>query len=410
METQKTSFWKSGHTPTLFSAFLYFDMSFMVWVMLGPLAVVIAADYPMDPMQKAQLVALPILGGSILRLVLGALTDYIGPKLTAQIGMLLTLVPLIIGWQFVQSLDQLYVVAILLGVAGASFAAALPLAGQWYPKEHQGLAMGIAGAGNSGTVLATLFANRIAQHFGSWEVVFGLAIIPISAVFVLFTLFARNSPHRPAPKKLSQYASVLRQGDAWAFCLFYAVTFGGFIGLANYLTIFFNAQYGLSAVRAADFTTLCVIAGSFFRPLGGFLSDRLGGIKMLTVLYGGAGVMFALIATMPPLAMVIVILFVGMMCLGAGNGAVFQLVPQRFGNELGLMTGIVGAAGGLGGYALPMLLGKLYQMTGSYTPGFIGLSVIVLIALGLLTVMQMKWRTTWASAAPIAPLPGRLES
>lgn len=410
METQKTSFWKSGHTPTLFSAFLYFDMSFMVWVMLGPLAVVIAADYPMDPMQKAQLVALPILGGSILRLVLGALTDYIGPKLTAQIGMLLTLVPLIIGWQFVQSLDQLYVVAILLGVAGASFAAALPLAGQWYPKEHQGLAMGIAGAGNSGTVLATLFANRIAQHFGSWEVVFGLAIIPISVVFVLFTLFARNSPHRPAPKKLSQYASVLRQGDAWAFCLFYAVTFGGFIGLANYLTIFFNAQYGLSAVRAADFTTLCVIAGSFFRPLGGFLSDRLGGIKMLTVLYGGAGVMFALIATMPPLAMVIVILFVGMMCLGAGNGAVFQLVPQRFGNELGLMTGIVGAAGGLGGYALPMLLGKLYQMTGSYTPGFIGLSVIVLVALGLLTVMQMKWRTTWASAAPIAPLPGRLES
>lgn len=410
METQKTSFWKSGHTPTLFSAFLYFDMSFMVWVMLGPLAVVIAADYPMDPMQKAQLVALPILGGSILRLVLGALTDYIGPKLTAQIGMLLTLVPLIIGWQFVQSLDQLYVVAILLGVAGASFAAALPLAGQWYPKEHQGLAMGIAGAGNSGTVLATLFANRIAQHFGSWEIVFGLAIIPISVVFVLFTLFARNSPHRPAPKKLSQYASVLRQGDAWAFCLFYAVTFGGFIGLANYLTIFFNAQYGLSAVRAADFTTLCVIAGSFFRPLGGFLSDRLGGIKMLTVLYGGAGVMFALIATMPPLAMVIVILFVGMMCLGAGNGAVFQLVPQRFGNELGLMTGIVGAAGGLGGYALPMLLGKLYQMTGSYTPGFIGLSVIVLIALGLLTVMQMKWRTTWASAAPIAPLPGRLES
>ncbi|CAM4262464.1 nitrate/nitrite transporter [Saccharibacillus endophyticus] len=410
METQKTSFWKSGHTPTLFSAFLYFDMSFMVWVMLGPLAVVIAADYPMDPMQKAQLVALPILGGSILRLVLGALTDYIGPKLTAQIGMLLTLVPLIIGWQFVQSLDQLYVVAILLGVAGASFAAALPLAGQWYPKEHQGLAMGIAGAGNSGTVLATLFANRIAQHFGSWEIVFGLAIIPISVVFVLFTLFARNSPHRPAPKKLSQYASVLRQGDAWAFCLFYAVTFGGFIGLANYLTIFFNAQYGLSAVRAADFTTLCVIAGSFFRPLGGFLSDRLGGIKMLTVLYGGAGVMFALIATMPPLAMVIVILFVGMMCLGAGNGAVFQLVPQRFGNELGLMTGIVGAAGGLGGYALPMLLGKLYQVTGSYTPGFIGLSVIVLIALGLLTVMQMKWRTTWASAAPIAPLPGRLES
>ncbi|NGZ75599.1 nitrate/nitrite transporter [Saccharibacillus alkalitolerans] len=410
METEKKSFWKSGHTPTLLSAFLYFDMSFMVWVMIGPLAVVIAADYPMDPLQKAQLVALPILGGSILRLVLGALTDYIGPKLTGQIGMVFTLIPLVIGWQFVHSLDQLYIVALLLGIAGASFAAALPLAGQWYPKEHQGLAMGIAGAGNSGTVISTLFANRIAQHFGSWEVVFGLAIIPISVVFILFTLFARNSPHRPAPKKMSQYASVLRQGDAWVFCLFYAVTFGGFIGLSNYLTIFFNAQYGLSAVRAADFTTLCVIAGSFFRPLGGYLSDRFGGIRMLTVLYCGAGIMLALVAPMPPLAAVIVILFVGMMCLGAGNGAVFQLVPQRFGSELGLMTGIVGAAGGLGGYALPMLLGKLYQMTGSYTPGFVCLSGVVLLALGLLVVMQLRWRSTWASAAPIAPLPGRLDA
>ncbi|WP_172194369.1 nitrate/nitrite transporter [Saccharibacillus qingshengii] len=417
METEKKSFWKSGHTPSLLSAFLYFDMSFMVWVMIGPLAVVIAADYPMDPLQKAQLVALPILGGSILRLVLGALTDYIGPKLTGQIGMLLTLVPLIIGWQFVHSLDQLYIVALLLGIAGASFAAALPLAGQWYPKEHQGLAMGIAGAGNSGTVLSTLFANRIAQHFGSWEIVFGLAIIPISVVFVIFTLFARNSPHRPAPKKLSHYASVLRQGDAWVFCMFYAVTFGGFVGLSNYLTIFFNAQYGLSAVRAADFTTICVIAGSFFRPLGGFLSDRLGGIRMLTILFCGAGLMLAFVASMPPLTAVVIFLFAGMMCLGAGNGAVFQLVPQRFGSELGLMTGIVGAAGGLGGYALPMLLGKLYQMTGSYTPGFVCLSGFVLLTLGLLVVMQLRWRTTWAAAGGLASsapastgLPGRINS
>lgn len=105
-----------------------------------------------------------------------------------------------LGWLWVDSLSQLYVVALLLGVAGASFAAALPLAGQWYPKEHQGLAMGIAGAGNSGTVLATLFANRLATHFGSWEVVFGLAIIPIIIVFILFSLFAKNSPNRPEPK------------------------------------------------------------------------------------------------------------------------------------------------------------------------------------------------------------------
>ncbi|GGI96697.1 nitrate/nitrite transporter [Paenibacillus hunanensis] len=389
------SFWKSGHKPTLFGSFLYFDISFMIWGMIGPLSVVIAQDYPMDPVQKAQLVALPVLGGSILRLVLGFLSDYIGPKRTAQIGMLLTLVPLLLGWQWVQSLDQLYVVAMLLGIAGASFAAALPLASQWYPKEHQGLAMGIAGAGNSGTVIATLFANRIAQHFGSWEIVFGLAMIPMIIVFIYFSIFAKNSPNRPAPKTMAQYASVLKQRDAWVFCAFYCVTFGGFVGLANYLTIFFNAQYGLSAVHAADIATICVIAGSFFRPVGGYLADKIGGTRMLMYLYGGAGAMLICVSFLPPLAIVVSLLFVGMMCLGAGNGSVFQLVPQRFSNEIGLVTGIVGAAGGLGGYALPLILGNLYKSTGSYTPGFIVLGVVAFCALGLLTMMQSKWRTSW---------------
>ncbi|MGO4372744.1 MFS transporter, partial [Paenibacillus sp. MCAF20] len=275
-----------------------------------------------------------VLGGSILRLVLGFLTDYIGPKLTAQIGMVLTVIPLVLGWQFVHSLDQLYIVAILLGIAGASFAAALPLAGQWYSKEHQGLAMGIAGAGNSGTIFSTLFANRLAQHFGGWEAVFGLALIPIVLVFIFFTIFAKNSPNRPAPKKLTQYGSLLKQRD-------------------------------------------------------------VGGTRMLTVLYAVAGLMLASISTLPPLPVVIVLLFIGMMSLGMGNGSVFQLVPQRFGNELGLMTGIVGAAGGIGGYVLPLILGKLYQSSGAYTAGFLVLSGIALAALITLYVIQFSWRKQW---------------
>lgn len=407
---EKKGFWQSGHKPSLFGAFLYFDISFMIWGMLGPLAVVIAGDYPMDPVQKANLVALPVLGGSILRLVLGFLADRIGPKLTAQIGMVVTLIPLLLGWLWVDSLDQLYVVAILLGVAGASFAAALPLAGQWYPKEHQGLAMGIAGAGNSGTVLATLFANRLAQHFGSWEIVFGLAIIPIVLVFIYFSLFARNSPNRPAPKRLSEYGNVLKQRDAWVFCALYCVTFGGFVGLANYLTIFFNTQYGLSAVQAADITTICVIAGSFFRPVGGFLADRIGGSRMLMFLYAGAAIMLIGVSFLPPLWLVVTLLFIGMMCLGAGNGSVFQLVPQRFAGEIGLVTGIVGAAGGLGGYALPLILGRLYQATGSYTAGFIILSFIAAASLALTIVMQLKWRRSWLRGVPSGAQTGSAEA
>ena len=392
---KKSSFWESGHKPTLLGSFLYFDISFMIWGLIGPLSVIIASDYPMDAVQKANLVALPILSGSILRLVFGYLSDHIGPKLTAQIGMMLTLIPLLLGWQWVTSLSQLYVVALLLGIAGASFAAALPLASQWYPKEHQGLAMGIAGAGNSGTVFATLFANRLATHFGSWEVVFGIATIPIIIVFILFTIFSKNSPNRPAPKTLKQYAAVLRQKDALILCLFYCVTFGGFVGLSNYLTIFFNTQYGLSAVRAADIATFCIIAGSFFRPVGGFLSDRFGGTRILTILYAGAGIMLAAVSFLPPLPVVIALLFVGMMCLGAGNGSVFQLVPLRFGSEIGLMTGIVGASGGLGGYALPLLLGNLYKSLGSYTAGFLILSVIAVLSSILVFTMSLQWRRTW---------------
>ncbi|MWC27291.1 nitrate/nitrite transporter [Paenibacillus sp. MMS18-CY102] len=388
-------FLKSGHTPSLFSAFAYFDISFMIWSMLGPLAVVIMSDYPMDASQKANLVALPVLGGSILRLVFGFLTDYIGPKRTGQLGMIITMVPLILGWQFVDSLGGLYVVALLLGFAGASFAAALPLASRWYPPQYQGLAMGIAGAGNSGTVFSTLFANRIATHFGSWHVVFGLALIPIAIVFIVFTILAKDSPNQPAPRKLSDYAKVLSIRDTWLFCLLYGVTFGGFVGMANYLTIFFNTQYNLSPVRAADFATLCVIAGSLFRPVGGWLSDKVGGINMLMGLYSIAAVMLLGISTLPSISLIIVLLFIMMMALGMGNGAVFQLVPQRFRQEIGLITGIVGAAGGLGGYFLPKLLGNIKMATGSYSTGFIIASVIAALCVVTLLIVQGSWKRSW---------------
>ncbi|WP_219839096.1 NarK/NasA family nitrate transporter [Paenibacillus sp. R14(2021)] len=391
----RKSFMKSGHSPSLFSAFLYFDMSFMVWSLLGPLAVIIMSDFQMDAAQKANLVALPVLGGSILRLVLGYLTDVIGPKRTGQLGLLLTMVPLVWGWKFVDSLNELYIVALMLGIAGASFAAALPLASRWYPPKYQGLAMGIAGAGNSGTVFSTLFANRIAAHYGTWHVVFGLALIPIALVFIVFTILAKDSPNQPAPRKLSDYGRVLNQRDTWVFCALYCVTFGGFVGMANYLTIFFNTQYGLSPVRAADFATVCVIAGSLFRPVGGWLADRVGGIRMLMGLYAIVAIMMACISTLPTLPVIIVLLFIGMMALGMGNGSVFQLVPQRFQNEIGIVTGIVGAAGGLGGYFLPKILGNLKLSTGTYTPGFLILSGVALVCVVLIFVIQGAWKKTW---------------
>jgi NNP family nitrate/nitrite transporter-like MFS transporter len=394
----RKSFLKSGHRGSLASAFLYFDMSFMIWVMLGPLAVLIAKDFNLDAAQKANLVALPALGGSILRLVLGYLTDRIGPKKTGTLGMILTVVPLVFGWKFASTMNDMYFVALMLGIAGASFAAALPLASRWYPPEYQGLALGIAGAGNSGTIFSTLFANRLAQHYGNWHIVFGLALIPLLIVFLIFIFTAKDSPNQPAPKKLSDYGRVLSQKDTWLFCIFYMVTFGGFSGMANYLTIFFNTQYKLNAVTAADFATICIIAGSFFRPVGGWLSDKLGGIRMLMVLYAVIGLMLAGVSTLPTLWLTTAMLFLGMMCMGMGNGAVFQLVPQRFREEVGIITGIVGAAGGLGGYFLPKILGNLKQSTGSFTPGFLILSAIALICIVIIAIAQREWKRKWIGA------------
>jgi NNP family nitrate/nitrite transporter-like MFS transporter len=368
-------FRRAGHTPSLLCAFLYFDVSFMVWLLPGALANSIVADFGLSDAQKGLMVAVPLLGGAVLRLVLGLLTDRIGARRAGLMGMSLTILPLLLGWLWADRFDRMLLVGLLLGVAGASFAAALPLASRWYPPRFQGLAMGIAGAGNSGTALATFFGPRLALVWG-WHAVFGLALIPLLATLAFFLVFAKDSPDQPAPRALAAYAGVLGLRDTWWFCLLYAITFGGFVGLASFLNIFFLSQYGLSKVEAGNFATLCVVAGSALRPLGGHLADRLGGVRMLTLLYLAAAAAMLGMSTLPPLSAATILLFAAMAALGMGNGAVFQLVPQRFPGEIGVTTGIVGAAGGVGGFFLPTALGTLKQATGSFGGGFLAFAVV----------------------------------
>ncbi len=393
------SFWKAGHPPTLLAAFLYFDLSFMVWVVLGPLGVQIANDLNLNAAQKGLMVATPVLAGALLRLVMGIMVDHLKPKMAGAIGQVIVIVALIIAWYFgIHSYAQVLTLGIFLGVAGASFAVALPLASRWYPPEHQGTALGIAGAGNSGTVLAALFAPSLAVMFG-WNNVIGLAVIPLAFVFVFYLLVAKDSPECPPAKPLSEYLKVLRDKDAWWFMFFYSVTFGGFVGLASSLTIYFNSQYGLSPVVAGYFTAACVFMGSMMRPLGGWLADRIGGIKSLSFMYVIAASFLILVSFDLPAAWMALIAFMfAMWALGMGNGAVFQLVPQRFRKEIGVMTGMVGMAGGIGGFYLASSLGYSKQITGSYQLGFLIFAALAMLALGGLSVVKMRWRTTWGAA------------
>jgi NNP family nitrate/nitrite transporter-like MFS transporter len=395
----QSSFLKSGHLPTLFAAFLYFDLSFMVWVMLGPLGVQIARDLALTPAQKGLMVATPVLAGALLRVVMGVLVDHLKPKRAGIIGQVIVIAALTLAWYLgLHSYSQLLLLGLALGVAGASFAVALPLASRWYPPAYQGTALGIAGAGNSGTVLAALFAPGLAAAFG-WNNVFGLAVIPLIATLIVYAALAKDSPECPPPKPISDYMKVLRDKDAWWFMLFYSVTFGGFVGLASSLTIYFNDQYGLPPVRAGYFTAACVFAGSLMRPFGGLMADRVGGIRSLWWIYLFVSACLLIVSFGLPQAWMALAGFVlAMLMLGMGNGAVFQLVPQRFRKEIGVMTGLVGMAGGIGGFYLASSLGYSKQITGSYQPGFLIFAALALIALIGLSTVKTRWRTTWGAA------------
>ena len=393
------SFWSLGHRPTLIAAFLYFDLAFMVWVLLGPLAPEIAKTLALTPAQKGLMVATPTLAGAILRVVNGLLVDRIGPKQAGAISQVIVIAGLAGAWMMgVNSFGGTLALGVILGFAGASFAIALPLASRWSPPEHQGKAMGSAGMGNSGTVFASLFAPTLAKMFG-WNAVLGLACIPLTIVFFVYLAMAKNAPNAPAPKSIVAYLAPLKMADAWWMMAFYAVTFGGFVGLSASLPIYFTDQFGLSTVVAGYCTAACVFAGSLVRPFGGAMADKIGGAKTLSVVYVVAAAALAGVSMAPAVQSALGLFVLAMLALGAGNGAVFQLVPQRFREEIGVMTGLVGMAGGIGGFYLASSLGFAKQLTGTYQPGFLIFAGLALLALAGLTVAKGKWRRTWTAAA-----------
>src|SRR4051794_4642071 len=395
-------FRRAGHTPSLIAALLHFDVSFAMWVILGALGAYIAEDLGLSAAQKGVVVAIPLLSAAFCRVTFGVLADRFGPRRIGTISMTIALLPLLWAWLGATSVHQLYGVGVLLGVAGASFAISLPMASRWYPPEYQGLAMGIAGAGNSGTVACALVAPRLAEHLG-WHTTMGLAIIPALLVLCAFRFLAKEPPAPAKRLTLGAFASMLGESDTWKLCGLYAVTFGGFVGLSSFLPIFFHDQYGLSKIDAASLTAIGGACGSFVRPFGGHLADRHGGTRVLSCVYGIAAPVLLFLSGIPSLTLAAIGFPIVMATLGLGNGAVFQLVGLRFRARIGVVTGLVGAAGGLGGFMLPIAFGSLHDRFGGYGAGLTAAAIVVLVAFIGVSVLRPAWRRGWASLveAPI---------
>jgi MFS transporter, NNP family, nitrate/nitrite transporter len=390
---------RSGHLPTLISAFLYFDFSFMVWTVLGPLGAQIGDTLHLSPDQKGLMVAVPILSGAFLRILLGLLVDRIGSKRTGLISQLIVIGGLTGAWTAgLPSLSATIILGLVLGFAGASFAVALPQAGRWYPANMQGFVMGIAGAGNMGVVLDSLFAPRLAAIYG-WQTVFGLALIPAAGVLLIYLFFAKEPPNIAPKRRLSDYLSLLRTSDAHWFCFYYTVSFGGFVGLASSYVIYFKSEFGLTPVQAGDIAALCTFVGALLRPVGGAFADRTGGIRALYFFYGIAALALVSGAVVRSYDLNVGSFLVASGALGMANGAVFQLLPQRFPAEIGIMTGLVGAGGGIGGFYLAYSLGIAKNLTGTYALGFLLFAVLCCLAVVGLSLVKAKWRGTWGSVA-----------
>jgi NNP family nitrate/nitrite transporter-like MFS transporter len=404
MSSNTSTFLRSGHWPTLFASFLYFDFCFAIWVLNGAMGPFISETYGLTAAQKGFMVSVPILAGALMRFPLGVLAQYIGRKNAAMVEMGLIIAALAFGYFAVNSYDSVLAMGVLLGIAGASFGVALSLGSGWFPPKYKGLAMGIAGAGNSGTVLAVLFAPPLATKYG-WQTVYGLAACTMLLPMLVMWFAAKEPPDREH-QSFKEHISCLFEKDGWAFSLIYIVTFGGFIGLASFLPTYFHDQFKVTKIEAGQLTMLATLMGSAVRVLGGWISDRVGGINTLS------GVLVMVAVTLVACGMagtsltVTTLLF--MLCfaaLGAGNGALFQLVPLRWPLTTAVAGSMIGEVGALGGGFIPNAMGQSKQLADTYLWGFVAFAVLAVAMLVMLRVVQIRWTRTWAEKGGRARVP-----
>jgi len=336
----------------------------------------------LDPLQVSIALAVPVLLGSIGRIPLGMLTDRFGGRIVFSVVMALSIIPAaLIG--FVSTYQQLLAAGFLIGIALASFSVGVGFTSRWFPPEQQGRALGIYGAGNAGQSLAAfgapLIAGVLGMRWGFW--VFGVITFIWLALYVAF---AKDAPVTAAPKTLAELLQPLKSGNSWILSLYYFLTFGGFVAMSVYLPTFLTDIFKLTPQDAGLRTAGFVLLATAMRPIGGTLADKIGGQKVLLFVFPFTALM-ALVMAGPTSMPLFTTGALGMaMAIGLGNGAVFKLVPQYFPGSVGSVTGLVGAAGGLGGFFPPLLLGLVRKETGSFSMGFVLLALFAIVCLVVL--------------------------
>jgi NNP family nitrate/nitrite transporter-like MFS transporter len=375
-----------------------FAVNFWAWALLSPLAPRLKDELGLTSFQQALVVAVPVIVGSIGRIPVGALTDRFGGRVMFPIMSFATIIPvLFLGLAGQESLAGLLVGGFFLGLGGTTFAIGVPLVNAWFPPERRGLAVGLFGAGMGGTAISALTTVKLVDAYDN-RTPFLITAAALAVYGVVAALLLRDAPGRAIPSAplAKRLAVTIKLPVTWQAAVLYAVLFGGYVAFSVYLPAYLKTAYGLTQADAANKMAGFVLLAVALRPIGGALSDRVGATRVLAVVLAVVAIGAAVQAGTPDLSPVGTIAFLSIAAaLGAGSGATFALVARRApANQVGAVTGVVGAAGGLGGFVPPLLMGSIYGAFGSYA---IGLALLAVVAVGALIL-------TWTVVARVSPV------
>lgn len=360
----------------------------------------IGEDLRLTATQQSLLVALPLFSGALLRILAGWACDWYGAKRTGLLVLGLQLVAIVWAVLGGTQYAELLAIALLLGAGGASFAIAMPVASRAYPAAHQGLILGLVASGNIGTVLVLLLAPRWEGQVG-WHGACGIMAVPILMAIGLFARVVRvEALVRSAAGGVwwKQAWGMVHVPSVYWLCLVYGITFGGFVGLTSFLPVLLHDQYGSDPIVGGAIAALCGLTGSLIRPVGGYVADRWGGLPVLAGVFLVLAFVTTFAGSLPALPWLASLLLVMIAVMGFGNGVIFQIVSEWFPKDIGLASGLVGAAGGIGGFFVPIGFGLLREATGTFVPGFFALA-FVSTAAAMTVSSALRWRPRAVASA-----------